>query len=72
MYNVTFENVGRSKRSWKAELKRIDEGTLTREVHAQNAIASQYPEFVYEDETKTGKIYAGFNMVGTFKWEKSK
>lgn len=69
-YRVRFENVGACKRSWETTLKRIDFGTLYREVKKRGGIMSRGIEFCTDDDARTGSIFVGvFRCVGTFTWQ---
>ena len=72
-FRVRFENVGACKRSWETTLKRIDFGTLYREVKKRGGIMSRGVEFCTDDDARTGSIFVGvFRCVGTFTWQNTK
>jgi hypothetical protein len=66
---VRFENVGRNRLSWSADLVSISEASLTREVKRKKALASRGLCFSYDGEH--GRIVAVSlsRVVGTFRIE---
>ena len=66
---VTFENVGRHKMTWTADLPSLSWRSLEREVRAKRgALRSRSVEFEFNAEGTAGVIYVGdFRPVGTFR-----
>jgi len=66
---VEFENVGRNKMTWTADLPSLSWRSLEREVRAKRgALRSRSVEFEFNAEGTAGVIYVGdFRPVGTFR-----
>jgi predicted nuclease of restriction endonuclease-like RecB superfamily len=65
---VTFENVGRGKKTWQADIRELSYAELKKAVKKAGAIISRYPEFEVNDNERTGAIVCGFRTCGTFRW----
>lgn len=59
---VRFENVGRNKLCWTAELREFSEQCVAAEVRCKGALLSSYPYY----DLVTGLISAGMYSVGRF------
>ena len=66
---VEFENVGRDKMTWTADLPSLSWRSLEREVRRKRgALRSRSIEFEFNAEGTAGVIYVGdFRPVGTFR-----
>ena len=66
---VTFENVGRHKMTWTADLPSLSWRSLEREVRAKRgALKSRSVDFEFNADGTAGVIYVGdFRPVGTFR-----
>lgn len=69
--NLKFSNVGRSKKTWTAEidtdqpLPKIEDGILA-EIKKHGGLMSRDIGIAYDTGFYCGNIYAGFHKVGTF------
>lgn len=67
---VHFENVGRNKLSWTAEMGKLTHASLMRQINSKRALASRDVEFsVNDNDENQYSIYAGFHNVGTVRVE---
>lgn len=67
---VVFENVGRGRLTWTADLPSLSWRSLEREVHKKKALRSRGVEFEFNADGTAGVIYVGFGRaVGTFRAE---
>jgi len=67
---VTFENVGRNKMTWTADLPSLSWRSLEREVRAKRgALRSRLVSFEFNADGMAGIIYVGdmYRPVGTFR-----
>lgn len=65
---VTFENVGRGRQTWTADLPSLSWRSLEREVRRKKALASRGVEFEFNADGTAGIILVGgFRPVGTFR-----
>lgn len=63
---VAFENVGRGRLSWVADLTTLSEAALVRELRRKKALASRAIDFDFSDDGTAARILVGgFRPVGT-------
>lgn len=67
-FEVSFENVGRHKEGWSATLPDLEYDSLVASVRLHGRLMSRCIEFMVDDESKTGVIFAGMRSVGAFSW----
>jgi len=63
---IKFIGIGRNKLSWETELPNAAEITICREVEAKRALMSRDIQAIHDNETNSGRIYAGMRPVGTY------
>ena len=68
---VIFENVGRGRLTWTADLPSLSRRSLEREVRKKRgALRSRSVDFEFNADGTAGIIYVGdFRAVGTFRAE---
>lgn len=65
---VQFENVGRNKKSWTADIEEINGDLLMRQIRKHGALGSRDVSFLWDDDTNEGVVVVGgFRQVGTFR-----
>lgn len=64
---VHFEEVGRMKQSWTAEVESLSYASLFKQVKPH--LRSHDIDFLFSDDGMTGTIAAGFHKVGRFRIE---
>jgi hypothetical protein len=63
--NVTFNNVGRDKKTFSVKLKSLTDSAMRKAVREHGGIRSRYPDFEMIDDNN-GLVLAGFRTVGEF------
>jgi len=67
---VHFENVGRSKLSWTANLSSVSDNVLVREIKQRKALMSSGIDLDWDDSgTRAAIIVGGFRVVGCLRIE---
>lgn len=67
---IHFENVGRDKKCWTAEVTSLSDRILVAQIRAHRALFSHEIEFLWYDDGKAGKIFVGgVRCVGSFQVE---
>lgn len=66
---VHFENVGRRKMTWSAEVSSLSDDSLIRAIEDKRALMSEGIEFDWKDGTQGRIVVGGFRTVGTFRVE---
>lgn len=63
---VKFENVGRDKKTWSADVSSLSDAELIRSIRKQGALASRDIAFEWSEEGTSAQIYVGgFRCVGS-------
>lgn len=66
---VTFENVGRNKKTWTAETEKLSESWVLSQIRKSKALMSN--DISFDIEGNVGRIYAGFRPVGSISIEEA-
>lgn len=64
--DIIFRKVGRAKKTWNAKIEELSYENMYNEVKKNSALMSRDFHFDFDEEKKTGEIYAGFRKVGEF------
>jgi len=64
---IEFKDVGRDKKSWTANVSKLDHASLYRAVKKAGALRSRDVDFGMEMTDGWGRIFAGFQCVGSWR-----